>query len=131
MTDSKPKRRYLTQKEFIRIARKVVREKGRDFVYGRPFNASYCVNVDTQGNPSCIMGHILIEWDPSLADLLNRDGNRAAAFGELLLNRLDIDTSDRVLNAGLRMQRMQDQGRSWGESLSAGLKYFNSRSYND
>lgn len=122
---SKPKRRYLTQKEFIRIARKVVREKGRNFVYWKPSDSPYCVNVDDEGNPSCIMGHILIEWDPSLADLLSMKDNRAATFNPNLLDRLNIDTSDRVVLAGQFMQRMQDKGYPWGESLSTGLKHFN------
>lgn len=121
MTDSKPK--YLTQKEFIRIARKVVREKGRDYRY-RDEN-THCVYVKND-KPSCLVGQILIEFDPELKNYLEAfNSSRIGSLFEYTSFRTRIDAHPNTVEALGEMQRQQDRGSTWGEALKNGLTFFN------
>lgn len=121
MTDSWPK--YLSQKTLMKIARKVVREKGHDYNYRR--ENSICVYVK-DGMPSCLVGQILIEFSPEIKDLLIF--RNTSPIGDLFNNPYfqdKIGAHPTTIDALCVMQSAQDHGRTWGTALKEGLAHFN------
>lgn len=119
MTDHKPL--YISQKNFLRIVRKLIKEKGADFIYKPPtdrYNRNKCVYQDPKGTPSCIVGHLIRELDPTF------DFSRVNTMPVTSLSYSNfIDAHPNTLQALNTLQRHQDRGRPWGEAFSIAKQY--------
>lgn len=105
----------------VAMLRKVVYGR-EDYVYVRPSNAPYCVNFTDEGQPSCVVGHVLAELGLTfeVAELLEIKGNIAIRSAAGKVNKCPdfgwalTEAAVQVLAAA---QLVQDDGRTWGEAL--------------
>ncbi len=108
----------------IRTLRKVVAEKGPDYIYademGRTGAAAYCVNFYQDGSPACIAGHVYQKWfdagilTPEQWEKMDRRGGVEVVFEGLELNGVGAHDAIGVLSTA---QECQDLGDSWGKAL--------------
>lgn len=108
--------------------KEIVEEKGEDYVYtadpdtlakrepngGVELNDSCFYGGNVKGKPGCIIGHLIHKLAPKV-NLDSLDGT--GATGAMCNAGLYVDyrrVEGQFLNA---VQRNQDAGRSWGESL--------------
>lgn len=102
---------------------KEVAEERPDFVYAPPNDQGACVYVH-EGEPSCIVGHVLVRMGVPTEHLdFDVPDNIPTAIG--LLSRLeetglvDVNSDDAwVLE---RAQREQDSGVPWGKAVKMAL----------
>ena len=89
--------------------------KGDDYVYENRDKCLYAID----GQPSCIVGHVLKEIDPDAFERVvqfesDRYQNRGdTSFGNVAV-ALKLDFDEDQLRALKRMQREQDSGTPWG-----------------
>lgn len=109
----------LTYTRTLQLLREVIAEKGEDFVY-EPFvdedGFSMCRYV-VQGQPSCLVGHVLHRAGISLTEL--------AGVEDTTPNSSDGPWEDWGTAAALdllaEVQEKQDQGVAWGEALALAI----------
>lgn len=105
----------------VAMLRKVVYGR-EDYVYVRPSNVPYCVNFTDEGQPSCVVGHVLAELGLTfeVAELLGVESNVAIMSAADKVNECPdfgwtlTEAAVQVLTAA---QLVQDDGRTWGEAL--------------
>ena len=132
----------ITAKEVKRKLRRIVNLKGHEYVYEHPtYEDEYgdikesieCHYTDRSGKPSCIVGALLSEVAPGELKKLHsheweyRYEPRAVTTLELVgENPTGVDLSELFEEDALqlvhRVQRSQDYGNSWGESLDSAIK---------
>lgn len=109
--------------EALFCLRRVVYDKGPDFVYEKPVleNWSACVNFN-DGKPSCIVGHVfaLLGLSYEKASKLQVDGPRIAESSALILS--NDKNFPWTFTVGAKSvlgeaQMHQDDGKTWGEAL--------------
>ena len=106
----------LTDDELIRLLRETV--KGReDFVY-RPPADEQCFYTNPDGQPGCVFGHALADYDISAASG-ERPGNfeSGEAIAHVLTSKAPL-LSSRVIDAAYSAQIEQDIGNTWGAALA-------------
>ena len=105
-----------TDEQVTASIEKVVREKGRDFVYRSP--DGLCVNamrrpIDAKAVPSCLIGHVFFDLGVPVEDLLHC----YASIATQLVDMLKIEVSPHVARALRSAQIAQDSGSTWGYAL--------------
>jgi hypothetical protein len=103
--------------DVLSTIRGVVSEMGRDYVYQKVDGA--CVYETKDGEPSCIVGHVLARltpdfklFDGSVVFHDNRDALRARGYSDKAIAMLQI------------AQSMQDHEHPWGAALTAATAMF-------
>lgn len=121
--------------------RRIVNLKGHEYVYeapcyegedGEPVPVMECNYSDSDGNPSCIVGVLLSEVAPeAFAKLYHYEWSDGRYYPPDVLSstellQADVDLSDYFEDDALPLihvvQRRQDDGRSWGDSLASAIK---------
>lgn len=102
----------ITDEQFIKAMHDVV--KGReDYVYEFPDGPFSCVYVDSENNPSCLIGHALMRCGVSAEFFADTSNLESAAN---LLPRFKL--SKKVVRAAQGAQNIQDTGdQPWGDAL--------------
>lgn len=119
--------RVPTVEETLETLRAVVSEKGPDYVYhakdGHPFPDDVPIKcMYAHGDvPGCIVGHVLHRWGVPLEAFQSVEGISASAavanfFPYNFMTLDQVNAVSRVLGSA---QRQQDNGRTWGEALTA------------
>lgn len=116
--------------EAIRTLRKVVFEKGADYKYRNPEwtqqdeidGITICKNFHGD-EPGCIVGHVLhtLGLDANTAQRLNIAGGASASESAEVLNfvpEFGWDFTDGAINVLTTAQCVQDNQKTWGESLA-------------
>lgn len=132
----------LTYAQTKKKLRHIVNLKGHEYVYQHPvYEDEYgedqqsleCHYTDRKGKPSCIVGALLAEVAPGKLKSLHsyewqdRYEPQAMSSPELVgENPTGVDLSEVFEEDALqlvhRVQRRQDDGNSWGESLDLATK---------
>ena len=132
----------LTYAQTKRKLRHIVNLKGHEYVYEHPIyedeygedqEAMECHYTDSNGKPSCLVGALLAEVAPGKLKSLHsyewedRYDPQVVASTELVgENPTGVDLSELFEEDALklvhRVQRRQDDGYSWGESLDLAIK---------
>lgn len=132
----------LTYAQTKKKLRRIVNLKGHEYMYefptyedeyGADREAMDCHYTDSSGKPSCLVGALLAEVDPGKLKSLHsyewddRYEPRAVASVNLVgVNPTGVDLSELFEEDALklvhRVQRLQDDGCSWGDSLDTALK---------
>lgn len=118
-------RLLLTGEQALLLLRKVVFEKGADYVYKgpNPDRPTICYNV-WDGQPSCIIGHVLAELGLKASDYedqaLGAELSITSLAGLLRSSKtFEWDISGDAVKVLSVAQEMQDEGHSWGAALEA------------
>lgn len=116
-----------TLEDVLRETRAVVIEKGSDYVYPesekklRSFGDDKVCQYSHDGNPSCLVGHVIHRLDPDAFQSVMENELRygAAEAGELMtVNYLPEDFwDDEAEEAMSAAQLAQDKGATWGRAL--------------
>ena len=132
----------LTYAQTKKKLRRIVNLKGHEYVYEHPiYEDEYgeerqtfeCHYTDSNGKPSCIVGALLAEVAPEKLKSLHsyeweyRYDPQVVASTELVgVNSTGVDLTELFEEDALklvhRVQRRQDDGCSWGESLDMAIK---------
>ena len=132
----------LTYAQTKKQLRRIVNLKGHEYVYEHPIyedeygedqQSMECHYTDSNGNPSCLVGALLAEVAPGKLKSLHsyewedRYDPRVVGSTELVgENPTGVDLSELFEEDALklvhRVQRRQDDGNSWGESLDLSIK---------
>lgn len=132
----------LTYAQTKKQLRRIVNLKGHEYVYEHPIyedeygedqEALECHYTDSNGKPSCLVGALLAEVAPGKLKSLHsyewQDRYEPYAVGSAELvgeNPTGVDLSELFEEDALklvhRVQRRQDDGYSWGESLDLAIK---------
>lgn len=131
----------LSREETIHKLWEIASKKGSDYVYqapefendfGQEFTADECYYSDSEGNPSCIVGHLLKQEFPEIFSKLNEMEWGRVASGkddfpscfevrELHSGDEPVDLSHNFDPIALRIleivQRKQDRGVSWVKAV--------------
>lgn len=127
----------LTYAQTKKQLRRIVNLKGHEYVYENPIyedeygedqQAMDCHYTDPEGKPSCLVGALLAEVAPGKLKSLHsyewqvRTDPQIVASSDLVgVNPTGVDLSELFEEDALklvhRVQRRQDDGYSWGESL--------------
>lgn len=117
----------LTGMMAVAILRKVVFEKGADYVY--PNRGMACVNFEN-GQPSCIVGHVFAElgitYEQAVRDEFSGSLNvrESVTLMENSPNQYDWEFDNLAVSVLSRAQAGQDNGNTWGDSLQAAEEYY-------
>lgn len=113
---------HITKTAALRALKKAVDKKGADHIYERVdlrgVVSAACAYIDPDTRqPSCIVGHVLVDLgvDP---DRLALPGINNLAFNQTLLERLSITASPAALVILRQAQYAQDCGEPWGDALA-------------
>lgn len=132
----------LTYAQTKKQLRRIVNLKGHEYVYEYPIyedeyggdqQAVECLYTDSNGKPSCLVGALLAEVEPGKLKTLHsyewedRYDPQVVASTELVgVNPTGVDLSELFEEDALklvhRVQRKQDDGNSWGDSLDMAIK---------
>lgn len=112
----------ITKDEARTLLAEVVAEKGRDYVYPRANSGDGCVYFESDGSPSCIVGHVLAKKGATLAQLEDLALNGHAV--ETLFHEGIVLADHATRGALTRAQDIQDGGSTWGTALNAANHVF-------
>lgn len=118
--------RTYTYDETLAELRKIVAEKGEDFVYyGNPDDQDdiSCYYVK-DGQPDCIVGHLLVNLGVEL-ELLDHNDGIGQGFARTVLADLKnyVSFDEKTVSLLAAAQIYQDRHETWGESLQKAVKY--------
>lgn len=113
-----------TYEDVMEAARKVVAEKGGEYLYRE--SRVRCKYAEPDGSPSCLVGHVIEKLDPQVFERLagreEMHGNSEAAGALVQLGWLEPDFwTDEAEAAMDRIQYAQDCGEPWGAAVERGL----------
>ena len=132
----------LTYAQTKKQLRRIVNLNGHEYVYEHPiYEDEYgeaqqtmeCQYTDSNGKPSCLVGALLAEVAPGKLKSLHsyewedRYDPQVVASTKLVgVNPTGVDLSELFEEDALKLvhgvQRRQDDGHSWGESLDLSIK---------
>lgn len=128
MTETK---KDLSVEEVRALIVRAIEEKGADYRYQMPTQVDRetgdewqdCVYV-ANGQPSCLVGHVLVMAGVPMLDIAPFEGTSAdATWGSLMDGTphtyVRDDDASVVAQALWAAQREQDSGKTWGEALEA------------
>lgn len=116
--------------EVLRLLTKAVNLKGEDYVYPRKSSGMAC-HYAFNGEPDCIVGHVLVDLGIPVEDLMFRPGALTAADiarGSIGTNFADLEawyglkftkTAEEML---VKAQFCQDIQHTWGWALEEARK---------
>lgn len=112
-----------TEEQVTAVIREIVAERP-DYVYDSPSGDAQCVYGDADGNPSCLVGHVIAKLDPEGFKELIGFANELAFVSTDWFDRPPEDVASALLQA----QITQDSGRPWAEAL---FQYESTLGYHD
>ena len=132
----------LTYAQTKKKLRRIVNLKGHEYVYEHPIyedeygedqQAMECLYTDSNGKPSCLVGALLAEVAPEKLKSLHSyewedlyDPQVVASTELVGVNPTGVDLSELFEEDALKLvhgvQRRQDGGCSWGDSLDLSIK---------
>lgn len=100
----------------------------KDIVSGREDFVAACRYVDGDGDPVCIVGHLLNRLAPEHMDAFRKDDIlNGTRFNQLISEHMieglseSLSMGNRTIRLLRAVQSCQDRGESWGEALQFGL----------
>lgn len=117
----------LTGQTALAILRKVVFEKGADYVY--PHRGMECVNFEN-GQPSCIVGHVFAElgitYEQAVRDGFSGSSDvlESVTLMEQSPDQYDWEFDNQAVRVLSWAQAGQGSGRTWGEALQVAEEFF-------
>ena len=107
----------LTLERAKQLAAEVVADMGAEYVYEPPVAGGFCV-YDHEGQPSCLVGHIIHRHSMEMYDDVVRDHSTNDVAG------LPLSWFDGGARAFLgRAQHEQDNSAPWGQAVETALDY--------
>lgn len=103
----------ITYESALDAMNKAIDAKGEDFRYINPDEAPddfVCRYFDSEGNPSCIVGHVYAAHGYGPGDI--QEGATPSSFSNSLVEYDDIYIPQALRDA----QYMQDRGTTWGDA---------------
>lgn len=128
MTTTSPQRENENTRQYVtRLMEEAVALKGEDYVYEqrKPDDFGETCDYIRDGQPSCIVGHVLVAAGVRPEVLSNHEGEGAYSAINTLAHcggqeGLIEWAADNDLRSALNdAQGAQDAGRTWGEALGA------------
>lgn len=118
MTTSPQQENETTEQYVLRLMEEAVALKGSDYVYGHipadeDDQAGSCRYI-VDGQPSCIVGHVLVAAGVEPAEVTRHEGGAAFSIVPHLTG-----WPQEVVDALDSAQKAQDGGLSWGEALGS------------
>jgi hypothetical protein len=119
----------LSFEEAVSLVREIVEKYGEDYVYPQG-DLGKCDYV-REGQPSCLVGHVLVRKGVPIERLQKADKlmGGAGVTAEMLLPELQMEevlkTTDRAAIFLDTVQSGQDEGVAWGDALDEGLRQVN------
>lgn len=115
----------LTYERALELARKIVSEFGEDYVYpenhkergASAASAPSCMYVH-DGQPSCLVGHVLYRHGVSIKDLVDREFLSA---WEVAAGLVASDEKTRQFLEAVQVA--QDKGTTWNQAVDQGVKF--------
>lgn len=116
--------KYVNVRTARAMLRKVVEERGKDFIYHPP-TAAACQYMNKKGDASCALGVAFAEAIPKLFETLGDAGFNTMSFPDVVAE-LDLDLSNNTLGVTFSQnaidllssfQQMQDMQMPYGEVL--------------
>jgi hypothetical protein len=98
----------------IKALEAVISAKGADYVYEQIDGS--CRYLDDNGNPSCIIGHILVNAGADTDAISSFEGAAARS----MFQHLGINSTWKLDTLITNVQAKQDAGYSWGYALEMG-----------
>jgi hypothetical protein len=107
----------ITHEDVLRVMTEVVDEYGHDYVYVYENAGIGCAYIK-DGQPSCLIGHVLVRLGVEVSYLTERNSARIESH---LFDSHETDhpwtpEAGSVMEAA---QLLQDMGETWGEALAA------------
>jgi hypothetical protein len=103
----------ITFDEAVELLDRAVAEKGEDYIYPRSAGEAECLYVE-DGQPSCIVGHVLFWKGLTLERIESIEGMSAFALNDY--DWLDLDEKAEALL--WKTQSRQDSGVPWGRAVA-------------
>lgn len=108
----------IDEEEAFQALRDVVKQFGVDYKYRERWSAKRCTYSEEDGQPSCLVGHVLSRVAPDLFVAIHEREGRGETFSiRVLRNIFDVDVTDDTLSTLDVVQLAQDNGHTWGEAL--------------
>jgi hypothetical protein len=116
--------RKVSGEQVLKLLEQVTAEKGTDYRYPEELflKSNVCVNFTSDGQPSCIVGHVLpkLGVDYEIAVAYEIDGGSSAASTVRTLEEYGhTGFTHEALAALATAQNFQDFGWTWGEAVEA------------
>lgn len=120
-----------TFEQVLEATRAIVDERGHDFIYQQvvryhePLGREIpqCVYADDEGQPSCLVGHVIHRLDPEAFETLaRRERSEGGDIADSLRLRGHLPQdfwTDDAEAAMVYAQDVQDSGDTWSEALHA------------
>lgn len=113
----------ITKSIVIDTLRSIVEEYGQDYVYPAAKTGDVCTYANSDGTPSCIVGHFISRIDPEgfkkVANMEASEGESFSPDAALKYAGILYDTeSDYALSEA---QDAQDSGQTWGDALQEAI----------
>ncbi len=108
--------------DVVQVLKNIVHARGEDYVYEHVND--HCVYFDTENQqPSCLVGHFMYETGvlTSEDDFAEYEEEDADNMVYKLENQGIAYFDARSTNLLSWVQRAQDRGNTWGDSLSGGI----------
>ena len=103
----------------VELLNRAVDEKGADFTYDtHPFTS--CVYYESDGTPSCIVGHVFSYLGITKDDLTDPSHNQEG-LGLMYNSYLEVDYQ--TLELLEKVQSLQDNEVSWGQAVDEAIDH--------
>lgn len=130
----------ITYEDAVLLLKQIVADRGEDWVYPLPDGCQDCAEAAAehgegycswhmsdgcryfteQGQPACIVGEFFYRTlEPGTYNTIYMEGRVASEA----INYLPLEVDERTRRLLSHAQQMQDQGISWGESLTRAIKF--------
>jgi len=100
--------------------RKALEEKGEDYIYPNALNGENCVYADSDGDPSCLVGHAIYYIDREAFNALaEEEREEMDRIGDALpiTSVRSVKFEPAALKGLAEAQDRQDTKRPWGEAV--------------
>lgn len=98
----------------------IIERKGENFIYSPPADSAGTCQYVSQGKPSCLIGHYLIEKGvPASAFATINNLEVEDLFQGGYLDDYDVTADPEAIHAMGRLQHFQDHTHSWGGAYNA------------
>lgn len=111
---------HYTYEDVLLSLKEIVHAKGEDYIYPRAREG--CVYFESDGQPSCLIGHFMYEQGLVTHDDAHNyeDSNAEHAAAAMEANEI-ASFDERAIVLMQEAQENQDWGRPWGASLASAV----------
>lgn len=115
----------LTYDKTVELLNETVQEFGEDYVYSRN-DEGRCVYVQ-DGQPSCLVGHVLVKAGVPLERLEAADSNFGGTGADVLIRQINregaVKVDGKARTALAEAQYTQDHGNTWGLAVRRATRW--------